>query len=167
VEMAARLAAVSGRREAMKAGTKIAGGVIAAAVSLVATYEGRSLVAYLDPVGIPTICEGYTLGVRLGDVATPEACDVLTRIEVVKALGVVDKSVSRPLPDGARVALTSFVYNVGAGAYRDSTLLRLLRAGDIRGACNQLPRWVYAKGKRLKGLERRREAERKICLSGL
>jgi len=151
----------------MKAGTKIAGGVIAAAVSLVATYEGRSLVAYLDPVSVPTICEGYTLGVRLGDVATPEACDVLTRIEVVKALSVVDKSVSRPLPDGARVALTSFVYNVGAGAYRDSTLLRLLRAGDIRAACNQLPRWVYAKGKRLKGLERRREAEKKICLSGL
>ena len=151
----------------MRVGTKIAGGVIAAAVSLVATYEGRSLVAYLDPVSIPTICEGYTQGVKLGDVATPEQCDELTRQEVVKALAVVDKSVSRPLPDGVRVALTSFVYNVGAGAYGGSTLLRLLRAGDIRAACNQLPRWVYAGGKKLRGLERRREAERQICLSGL
>ena len=150
-----------------KALTIASGAVVSAAIALVGAWEGRSLTAYLDPVSVPTICEGYTLGVRLGDVATPEACDVLTRIEVVKALGVVDKSVSRPLPDGARVALTSFVYNVGVGAYRDSTLLRLLRAGDIRAACNQLPRWVYAKGKRLKGLERRREAEKKICLSGL
>jgi len=151
----------------MKAGTKIAGTVLAAAVSLVATFEGRSLVAYLDPVSVPTICEGYTHGVKLGDVATPEKCDELTRQEVVKALAVVDKSVSRPLPDGARVALASFVYNVGPGAYGGSTLLRLLRAGDIKGACNQLPRWVYAGGKKLRGLERRREAERQICLSGL
>jgi len=151
----------------MRVGAKIAGGVIAAAVSLVATFEGRSLVAYVDPVGIPTICEGYTHGVKLGDVATHEQCDELTRQEVVQALAVVDKSVSRPLPDGVRVALTSFVYNVGPGAYGGSTLLRLLRAGDIRGACNQLPRWVYAGGKKLRGLERRREAERQICLSGL
>jgi len=151
----------------MKIGTKIAGGVLAAAVSLVATYEGRSLVAYLDPVSIPTICEGYTHGVKLGDVATPEECDQLTRQEVVKALAVVDGSVPRPLPDGVRVALASFVYNVGPGAYGGSTLLRMLKAGDVRGACNQLPRWVYAGGKKLRGLERRREAERQICLSGL
>lgn len=151
----------------MKAGAKIAGGVIAAAVSLVATYEGRSLVAYLDPVSIPTICEGYTHGVKIGDVATPEQCDELTRQEVVKALAVVDRSVSRPLPDGVRVALTSFVYNVGPGAYGGSTLLRMLKAGDTRAACNQLPRWVYAGGKKLRGLARRREAERRICLSGL
>lgn len=151
----------------MKIGTKIAGGVLAAAISLVATFEGRSLVAYLDPVSIPTICEGYTHGVRMGDVATPEKCDQLTRQEVLKALAVVDKSVSKPLPDGPRVALASFVYNVGPGAYEGSTLLRMLRTGDIRGACNQLSRWVYAGGKKLRGLERRREAERQICLSGL
>lgn len=151
----------------MKVGAKIAGGVLAAAVSLVATFEGRSLVAYLDPVSIPTICEGYTHGVKLGDVATPEKCDQLTRQEVAQALAVVDGSVPHPLPDGTRVALASFVYNVGPGAYGGSTLLRLLRAGDIRGACNQLPRWVYAGGKKLRGLERRREAERQICLSGL
>lgn len=151
----------------MKIGTKIAGGVIAAAISLVATFEGRSLVAYLDPVSIPTICEGYTHGVKMGDVATPEQCDALTKQEVLKALAVVDKSVAKPLPDGSRVALASFVYNVGPGAYQGSTLLRMLRAGDLRGACNQLSRWVYAGGKKLRGLERRREAERQICLSGL
>nr|WP_254045836.1 hypothetical protein [Paenalcaligenes hominis] len=45
---------------------KIIGGVLATAVTLVATWEGRSLIAYADPVGIPTICEGYTHGVKMG-----------------------------------------------------------------------------------------------------
>ena len=147
--------------------TKVGTGVIAATIGLVAAWEGRSLVAYVDPVGVPTICEGYTHGVKLGDVATPERCDALTEQEVRKALAVVDRSVPQSLPDGVRVALASFVYNVGPGAYGGSTLLRKLRAGDLIGACNQLSRWVYAGGKRLRGLERRREAERQICLSGL
>lgn len=145
--------------------TKVGTGVIAAAIGLLAAWEGRSLVAYVDPVGIPTICDGYTHGVKLGDMATPERCDALTEQEVRKALAVVDRSVPRPLPDGVRVALASFVYNVGPGAYGGSTLVRKLQAGDLVGACNQLPRWVYADGKRLRGLERRREAERQICLS--
>lgn len=147
--------------------TKVGTGVIAAAIGLVAAWEGRSLVAYVDPVGTPTICEGYTHGVKLGDVATSERCEALTEQEVRKALAVVDRSVPQPLPDSVRVALASFVYNVGPGAYGDSTLVRKLRAGDLAGACNQLPRWGYAGGKKLRGLELRREAERKICLSGL
>lgn len=151
----------------MELKTKIAGGVLAAAVSLIAAWEGRSLVAYVDPVGIPTICEGYTHGVKLGDVATPQQCDALTAQETGKALAIVDASVSRPLPAGVRVALASFVYNVGPGNYLGSTLLRKLRAGDVRGACNELPRWVYAGGRKLRGLERRRQAEKEICLSGL
>lgn len=146
---------------------KIIGGVLAAAVTLVATWEGRSLIAYADPVGIPTICEGYTHGVRLGDVATPEQCDELTAQEVRKALAVVDRSVPQKLPDGMRVAFSSFVYNVGPGAYQRSTLLRKLRAGDYVGACNELPRWAYAGGRKLRGLERRRAAEKAICLDSL
>ncbi len=147
--------------------TKVGTGVIAAAIGLVAAWEGRSLIAYADPVGIPTICEGYTQGVRLGDVATPARCDALAEQEVRKALAVVDRSVSYPLPDPVRVALSSFVYNVGAGAYAKSTLLRKLKAGDIAGACQELDRWVYAGGRKLRGLERRRQAERQLCLSSL
>jgi len=150
-------------RLALQAGA----GVLVATVAVVGYFEGRSLVAYLDPVAIPTICDGYTHGVRMGDVATPAQCDALTQKEVSRALAVVDGSVPKPLPDGVRVALTSFVYNVGAGAYSKSTLLRRLRAGNIEGACRQLTRWVYAGGRVLKGLVIRREAEMEICLSGV
>lgn len=144
-----------------------AAGALGIATALVGYFEGRSLVAYLDPVAIPTICDGYTHGVRMGDTATDEQCDELTRQEALKALAVVDGSVSRRLPDSTRAALASFVYNVGAGNYRSSTLLRKLRAGDIAGACRELPRWVYAGGKKLRGLERRRAAEMELCLSGV
>ncbi|QTC00248.1 lysozyme [Alcaligenes sp. SORT26] len=147
--------------------TKLGSGVVAAAIALVAAWEGRSLVAYVDPVGIPTICEGYTQGVKLGDVVTPERCDALTEQEVRRALAVVDRSVTYPLPDEVRVALSSFVYNVGAGAYANSTLLRKLRGRDIDGACRELDRWVYAGGRKLRGLERRRQVERQLCLSSL
>lgn len=147
--------------------TKLGAGAVSAAIALVAAWEGRSLIAYVDPVGIPTICDGYTQGVKLGDAASPARCDALTEQEVRRALAVVDRSVSYPLPDEVRVALSSFVYNVGAGAYANSTLLRKLRAQDIAGACRELDRWVYAGGRKLRGLERRRQAERLLCLSSL
>ncbi|CAM5440823.1 lysozyme [Alcaligenes faecalis] len=147
--------------------TKLGAGVVSAAIALVAAWEGRSLIAYVDPVGIPTICDGYTQGVKLGDMTSPERCDALTEQEVRRALAVVDRSVSYPLPDEVRVALSSFVYNVGAGAYANSTLVRKLRAQDIAGACRELDRWVYAGGRKLRGLERRRQAERLLCLSSL
>ena len=83
--------------------------MVSAASALVAAWEGRSLAACVDPVGIPTIYDGHTHDVKLGDAATPERCDALTEQELRKALTVVDHSVPQALPDGVRVALASFV----------------------------------------------------------
>ena len=138
-------------------------GVLGMTGALVTWFEGRSLVAYLDPVGIPTICEGVTQGVKLGDRATPAQCDQLLQRELRIALTAVDRQVRVPLPDTRRAALGSFVYNVGEGQFSSSTLLRLLNSGDERGACAQLSRWVYAGGKQLAGLVNRRAAERELC----
>ena len=142
-------------------------GVLGMTGALVSWFEGRSLVAYLDPVGIPTICEGVTLGVKLGDQATPAQCDQLLQRELRIALTAVDRQVRMPLPDTRRAALGSFVYNVGERQFSSSTLLRLLNSGDVRGACAQLSRWVYAGGKKLAGLVHRRAAERELCEVGL
>ena len=142
-------------------------GVLGMTGALVSWFEGRSLVAYLDPVGIPTICEGVTLGVKLGDQATPAQCDQLLLRELRIALIAVDRQVRMPLPDTRRAALGSFVYNVGERQFSSSTLLRLLNSGDVRGACAQLSRWVYAGGKQLAGLVNRRAAERELCEVGL
>lgn len=134
---------------------------------LVSHFEGRSLVAYLDPVGIPTICEGVTHGVRLGQTKTPAQCDDLLRAELSVAMAGVDRNVTVPLSETRRAALASFVYNVGEPQFKASTLLRKLNAGDARSACAELSRWVYAKGKKLAGLVNRRAAERELCEAGL
>lgn len=137
---------------------------IATAVPLVAAFEGLRQTAYLDPVGIPTACFGATKGVRLGQVYTREQCDDLLAKELLEANAGVDSCVRVPLTEGQRTALVSFAYNVGRGKFCGSMLVRKLNAGDYVGACNELPRWVYAKGVKLPGLVNRREQERALCL---
>lgn len=138
---------------------------IAATVPLVATFEGLRQRAYLDPVGIPTACFGATHGVRLGQTYTREQCDDLLAKDLLDANAGVDSCVRVPLTSNQRAALVSFVYNVGRGNFCGSTLVRKLNAGDPVGACNELPKWVYAKGVKLPGLVKRREAERQLCLT--
>lgn len=142
-------------------------GAIGMAGVLVTTFEGRSLLAYLDPVGIPTICEGVTRGVKLGQAKTHAQCDELLRAELSIAMAAVDRQAKVPLPETRRAALASFVYNVGETQFSRSTLLRKLNEGDARGACAELSRWVYAKGQKLAGLVNRRAAERELCEAGL
>lgn len=142
----------------------VAAGALAVAIPVVSWFEGRSNDAYLDPVGIPTICEGITKGVQLGQRKTDTECDALLLEELRSALSTVDSKVKVPMPDTRRAALASFVYNVGAGAFSSSTLVRKLNSGDVRGGCDELLRWVLADGKRLPGLVKRREAERELCL---
>ncbi|USE78818.1 lysozyme [Cupriavidus gilardii] len=144
--------------------TRLIAAGIAAAVPLVAAFEGLRQTAYLDPVGIPTACFGATKGVRLGQVYTREQCDDLLAKDLLEANAGVDSCVHVPLTEGQRIALVSFTYNVGRGAFCGSTLVRKLNARDYVGACNELPRWVYAKGVKLPGLVNRREQERALCL---
>ena len=65
------------------------------------------------------------------------------------------------------MAYLSFHYNIGSGNFRRSSLLRYLNEGQRLRACDELPRWVYAKGQKLPGLITRREQERKMCIEGV
>lgn len=134
------------------------------AMGIIVGFEGKSNTAYPDPVEIPTICYGHTKDVQYGDYRTDEECLEFLEEDVAYAEAVVDRLVKVPLEDHTKAALISFVYNVGEGNFARSTLLRKLNAGDYTGACNELPRWVYSKGTKLRGLVRRREAERQLCL---
>lgn len=138
--------------------------VTSLAMGIIVGFEGKSNTAYPDPVEIPTICYGHTKDVQYGDYRTDDECLEFLAEDVEHATQVVDRLVKVPIEDHTRAALISFVYNVGEGNFARSTLLRKLNAGDITGACNELPRWVYSKGKKFNGLIRRREAERELCL---
>jgi lysozyme len=142
-------------------------GALLLAGPMVAHFEGLRLKAYLDPVGIPTACYGATSDIRLGMLFTQEECDARLKADLTAAIAAVDKNVKVPLGFEQRAAFGSFVYNFGEGKFRRSSMLKILNAGDIRGACNQLTLWVHAGGQRLAGLVRRREAERQLCLRGL
>lgn len=76
----------------------------------------------------------------------------------------VRRAVTVPLTQRQFDALVSIFYNCGVEALSKSTLVRLLNAGDTAGAAAQFPRWNMSGGKVLKGLDRRREAERLLFL---
>lgn len=142
-------------------------GALSIATAVVSYYEGYEPTAYRDPVGIATICYGHTATARMGQTLSRAECTDLLQADLGHAFNAVDQRTQVELPPPTRAALASFVYNVGEGAFARSTLLRKLNAGDLRGACNELSRWVYAGGRRLNGLVKRRATERELCLEGL
>jgi lysozyme len=145
---------------------KMKAGAAAIALTLVTGFEGLRQYAYNDPVGIPTACFGETKGVKLGQHYTIEQCKAMLQSSLDIANTGVDSCTFVYLPDTRRAALVSFTYNVGVANYCNSTLVRKLNAGDVVGACHELPRWTYAKGIQLPGLVKRRAEEMAYCLKG-
>lgn len=135
------------------------------ALDIIKKFEGFSEKAYPDPAHgwrVPTIGYGTTAGVKMGDTITKARAEELLREDVKRFEEQVLRLVKVPLTQGQHDALVSFVYNLGAGNLSDSTLLRLLNAGDYAGAAAQFDRWNKAGGKVLAGLVRRRAAERAL-----
>lgn len=152
----------------------IAAAVCAAAVAVapfVHLHEGRRYVAYPDPAthAAPwTICDGHTgPDVHPGDRKTDAQCDALLQADLHKVAVAISPCIHRMAPRDVFRAVDSFAYNVGAAKTCGSTLLRKLNAGDLRGACAELPRWRYAAGVLLPGILRRRIDERALCERGL
>jgi GH24 family phage-related lysozyme (muramidase) len=132
---------------------------------LVKTFEGLRLKAYQDAVGIWTIGYGTTRGVRPGMKITEAEAEKLLQEDLTRFEQAIHEAVNVPLNDNQFSALVSFTYNVGSGALRSSTLLKMLNQGsDVRSVADQFPRWNRAGGKVLAGLTRRRDAERALFL---
>jgi lysozyme len=137
-------------------------------IAFIKQFEGLRLDAYQCSAGVWTIGYGHTgkgvvPGVRI-DEAEAEA---LLRYDVEKFERGVAELVTVPLSQNQFDALVCFAFNLGLGALRSSTLLRKLNDMDKLGAAEEFLRWVYAGGKKLKGLETRRQAERALFLAGL
>ena len=147
----------------------IAGGSGAIAIASVMLgnadgLEGRRYYAYQDVVDVWTVCDGHTgSDIRRGHRYTDKECDALLHSDLRKVATAIDPLIKVKIPDTTRAALYSFTYNVGAGAFSKSTLLKKLNSGDVPGACKELQRWTYAGGQQWKGLITRREVEREVC----
>jgi lysozyme len=135
---------------------------------LVKRSEGCRLTAYPDPatggdpwtIGYGQTGDGICKGVRW----TQAQADEALRRELEKVGARIDVVVIVPLEPHEMAALASLVYNIGIGNFRQSTLLRLLNNGDRKGAAEQFLRWNKAAGRVMRGLTKRRAAERALFL---
>ena len=142
---------------------KIGATAVALVIPVVTYYEGKVNRTYVDPVGVLTSCYGHTgPELKSGQTFTDEQCLAQLEADLTKHAIALD-CVRKPLTDGQKAAFLSFAFNVGTGAFCSSTLVRKANTGDMPGACAELSKWVYAGGKQLPGLVKRRAAERAMC----
>ena len=151
----------------VKAAGVMLAAVVALALPMVQKWEGRSLVAYRDIVGVATICDGETRGVRMGDRASPADCDRMTEAAVAEFEAAIRPCLPADLPIASRAAFVVTAYNIGSAGFCKSSMSRRALAGDLRGACDALLMWTKAGGRVVQGLVNRRNAERALCLKGL
>ena len=111
---------------------------------LVEPWESTKNQAYRDLVGVPTICAGYTIGVKMGDYKTDQECDEILVKELTDFNTKMMKAVKVPLPENMEVAYTSLVWNIGVGAWNGSTILQKINANDLQGACKGILAWNKA-----------------------
>lgn len=134
-------------------------------VNVIKKHEGLRLEAYLPtPNDVWTIGYGHTHTTKQGMKITEAQAEKFLYLDIAWAEEAVNTLVKVRLTQNQFDALVSFVFNVGAGAFSKSTLLRLLNAGDYEGAANQFLRWNKQKGKVLNGLTRRRQEEMELFL---
>jgi lysozyme len=145
---------------------KIVGNGFLYALMFIAGWEGKSLSAYRDIIGVPTICYGHTEGVQMGDTATDAECRNQLKAEAQVYWDRVDDLVKPAMTPWQHAALTSFSYNVGLGAFQGSTLLALANKAQWESACLELLKWIKAgRPKRVvQGLVNRRQAEFQLCI---
>lgn len=149
----------------LKKGTAAA----AVAATLIGGFEGLRQTAYPDPAtkGPPwTVCYGETKGVKPGDHYSIGECKEMLIVSLQDyALGI-DGCLRVPVPDKRYVALVSFAYNVGVRNACNSSVVKLINAGQTQAGCDALLKWDRAAGIVFPGLTKRRQKEREYCLDG-
>ncbi|MFW2148666.1 lysozyme [Acinetobacter sp. TY1] len=136
-------------------------------VALICCFEGLKLKAYDDGVGIWTIGFGTTIypngiKVKKGDTCTEAQAKVYIAHDLKTFESAVNSGVTVPINQNQFDALVSLTYNIGTGAFIESTLLKKLNLGDFKAAATQFAVWNKGGGKVMQGLVNRRAEERKL-----
>lgn len=141
-------------------GSAAIAGILALAVGIIKPWEGRELAPYLDIVNVLTVCDGITgPEVIAGKVYTPDQCDRFLSERIGLTYAALELCIVKPVHPASMAAVLSMAFNVGTAAVCRSTMVRRINAGEFA-------KWVYAGGRRDKGLVNRRNAEMKLCLQG-
>lgn len=143
----------------------------AAGLTLIKSFEGFRADAYLDPVGVPTIGYGTTsaagvgITVKLGMRITEAQAQAYLAAALDKFAAHIRPLIKVPINENEWAAFLSLAYNIGPGAFGKSSALRKFNQLDRAGAADAILLWNKAGGRVLKGLMRRREAERALFLT--
>lgn len=143
--------------------------VIQQAADMISKFEGCSLKAYSDPVGIWTIGYGsrYINGIPISKNQKITQTQALSLLQ--DDITIFYNQINNLLPslsDNQMIAILDFVYNIGFYAFKNSTMCKYIQQGKMALAAEQFDLWIYSKGKKLPGLVRRREAEKELFLKG-
>jgi len=142
-------------------------------IGVTKTFEGWVGELYEDPAGYCTIGYGHLIekascseSMPYQDGINEEEGERLLRGDMAHAERAVTYYVDIELSHAQYSALCDFVFNVGAGAFRDSTLLREINEDNFDVVPSELKRWRKAGGRELEGLIRRRAAEIDVWFEG-
>jgi lysozyme len=135
-------------------------------IAIIKSFESCKTDAYKCPAGIWTIGYGHTgADVHAGQKITPDDAKQLLLADLSRFETAIANCVHVPLEQHEFDACISLAFNIGAGAFGDSTLVKLLNRNDKAGAAEQFPRWNRGGSVVLPGLVRRRAAERLLFLN--
>lgn len=133
-------------------------------IQLIKKFEGYRDRSYFCTSNHRTI--GYGHKIKENEVVdeplTKELGEALLQEDIEQAEDCIRKYVKVHLMQSQYDALVSFIFNIGEGNFKSSTLLKKLNEGDFEGAYNEFPRWIFSNKKKITGLLRRREAEREV-----
>ena len=130
-------------------------------LALIKQFEGFMAQPYLCPGGYWTIGYGHVIQNPKDypySLTCDEALELLAQ-DVIVAERAVLRLISVPLTQGQFDALVSFTFNLGAGALQRSTLRRKVNREEHADVSAEFMKWVWAGGRKLKGLVKRRKAE--------
>ena len=130
-------------------------------IAVIKKFEGLRLKAYKCPAGVFTIGYGHTENVCADSEISELMADQILRKDLQKFEQTIN-DLDLPLLQCEFDALVSFVFNVGIGNFNKSTLKKLLSQKKFFYAAKEFDKWVFAGGKKLPGLQNRRNKERKI-----
>lgn len=136
-------------------------------VKLIRDSEGCELTAYQCPAGVWTIGWGYTGNdIKKGLVWTQEKADECLLVIAMKTIDYTLKAspILKTASPSKQAAIADFIYNLGIGNYKSSTLKKKVDEGRWSEAFTEIQRWNKCGGKVLKGLTVRRNKEATLLL---
>lgn len=137
-------------------------------LELIKSFEKCVLTAYPDPVskGEPyTIGWGHTGGVTPGQTISQDKADAFLVTDIGKTIRAIGGKILIPVTDNEFSAMVCLAFNIGAGNFSNSHLLRCLNNEQLQDAANEFLKWDHVNGQKIPGLTRRREAEQLLFLT--